>query len=88
MIKNEKIFDKYMTWEKVTLCTKCPYSELFRSTFSRIWTEYIEIGISPYSVQMRENVDQNNFEYGHFFRSVSKIIKTNFNSELIYPKNV
>ena len=38
--KNEKIFDKYMTWEKVTLCTKCPYSELFRSTFSCIWTEY------------------------------------------------
>ena len=26
--------------------------------------------ISLYSVRMRENVDQNNFEYGHFLRSV------------------
>ena len=26
--------------------------------------------ISPYSVRMRENGDQNNFEYGHFSRSV------------------
>ena len=26
--------------------------------------------ISPYSVQMRENADQNNSEYGHFFLSV------------------
>ena len=25
--------------------------------------------ISPYSVRMRENVDQNNSEYGHFLRS-------------------
>ena len=27
--------------------------------------------ISPYSVRMRENTDQTNFEYGHFSRSVS-----------------
>ena len=27
--------------------------------------------ISPYSVQMRENTDQNNSKYGHFSRSVS-----------------
>ena len=26
--------------------------------------------ISPYSVRMRENADQNNSEYGHFLRSV------------------
>ena len=25
--------------------------------------------IFPYSVRMRENADQNNSEYGHFFRS-------------------
>ena len=25
--------------------------------------------ISPYSLQMRENADQNNSEYGHFLRS-------------------
>ena len=49
---------------------KCPYLELFWSVFCRIWTEYGEIqSISPYSVQMRENADQNNSEYGHFLRS-------------------
>ena len=26
--------------------------------------------MSPYSVRMRENADQNNFEYGHILRSV------------------
>ena len=50
---------------------KCPYSELFWSVFYLIRTEYGEIrSISPYSVKMRENVDQNNSEYGHFLRSV------------------
>ena len=28
------------------------------------------IRISPYSVRMQENTDQNNYEYGHFLRSV------------------
>ena len=43
------------------------YSELSRSLFSRIWTEYGEIlVISPHSVRMRENADQNKSEYGHF----------------------
>ena len=38
---------------------KCPYSELFYSTFSRIRTEYGEIqSISSYSALMRENADQ------------------------------
>ena len=51
-------------------CKKCPYSELFWSLFSRIRTEYGEIrSISAYLVQMRENADQNNSEYGHFLRS-------------------
>ena len=46
----------------------------FRSVFSRIRTEYGEIlRISPYSVQMRENADQNNSEYGHFLRNVLQI---------------
>ena len=31
----------------------------------------MRISISPYSVQMRENADQNNSEYGHFSRSDS-----------------
>ena len=43
---------------KKALCEKCPYSELFWSVFSDIWTEYGEI----YSVRMRENTDQNNSE--------------------------
>ena len=55
---------------------KCPYSELFWSTFSRIRTEYGEIlRISPYSVRMQENADQNNSEYEHFLRSGSQSLK-------------
>ena len=55
----------------ISLRRKCPYSELFWSTFSLIWTEYGETrSNSPYSVQMRENTDQNNSEYGHIPRSV------------------
>ena len=38
--------------------------------FSRIRTEYGEIlRISPNSVRMPENADQNNSEYGNFLRS-------------------
>ena len=57
--------------QSITLREKCPYSELFWSAFSHIWTEYGEIlRISPYSARMRENTDQNHSEYGHFLRSV------------------
>ena len=58
----------------VLFCTfilrkKCPCSELFWSVFSGIRTEYREIFlISPFSVRIRENTDQNNSEYGHFSR--------------------
>ena len=53
-----------------TLGEKCPYSELFWSVFSRNRAECGEIrNISPYSVQMRENTDQNNSEYRHFLHS-------------------
>ena len=49
---------------------KCPYTELFWSSFSRIWTDYGVIrSISLYSVRMRENADQYNSEYGHFLHS-------------------
>ena len=62
-----------------TLREKCPYSELFWSVLSRIRTEYGKIlRISPYSVQMQENADQNNSEYGHFLRSVRADKMTNF----------
>ena len=38
--------------------------------FYGILTEYGEtLRISPYSVRMRKNKDQKNFEYGHFSRS-------------------
>ena len=41
--------------------------------FPRIRNEYGEIrNISPYSVQMRENTDQKNSEYGHFLRSTQE----------------
>ena len=56
-----------MTKDDFALREKRPYSELFWSAFSRIQTEYGEIfRISPYSVRMRENADQNNSKYGHF----------------------
>ena len=54
-----------------TLCKKCPYLELFWFAFSGIRTEYGKIlRIFSYSVQMRENADQNNSEYEHLLRSV------------------
>ena len=56
-----------------SLRKKCPYSELLWSVFSRIRSEYGEIqSISTYSVRMQENTDQNNSEYGHFSRIVSR----------------
>ena len=54
-----------------SLCEKYPFTELGWSAFSRIRTEYGDIlRISPYLVQMPENTDQNNSEYGHSLRSV------------------
>ena len=44
-----------------TLREKCPYLELFWSVFFLI---------SDYFVRKRENTDQNNFEHGHFLRSI------------------
>ena len=38
---------------------------LYLSVFSRNPRKY---GPAPYSVRMRKNVDQNNYEYGHFLR--------------------
>ena len=55
---------------------KYPYLELFWSLFSRIWTEHREILCTfPYSVRMRENKDQNIFEYRHFLRCVQQVWK-------------
>ena len=55
---------------KLVHCVKFPYSEFFWSTFFCIRTEYGDLqSKSLYSVQMRENTDQKNSEYGHFLRS-------------------
>ena len=62
----------------LTLRKKCPYSEFFWSAFSRIWTEYRDLPRkSPYSVRMRENTDQKNFECRHFSRSVNHAVSVN-----------
>ena len=53
--------------------THCVKSVLIRSYYGPHFPAFglnTEIrSMSPYSVQMRENVDQNNSEYGHFLRS-------------------
>ena len=60
-----------ITWQ-VTMREKYPCSGLFWFIFFHIWTEYGEIlPISPYSVQLQENTEENNCEYGHFLRSVT-----------------
>ena len=79
-----KIYNNQLSFEELwnyrnyssyyILREKCPYSELFWSVFSPIPTEYEEIlCISPGSVRMRENTDQNNSEYRHFSRSDSSM---------------
>ena len=46
---------------------KCSYSGYFWSAFPRIRTEYKDFQSKlPYSVLMRESVDQKNSKYGHF----------------------
>ena len=71
-----------------TLRKKCAYSELFWSIFSRIRTEYWEILlISPYSVRMQENGDQNNSESGHILRSDRFLLwypNVNFEAALLW----
>ena len=43
----------------MSLCKKCPYSEILWSVFSRIRTEYEDLlRKSPYSVRMREKIDR------------------------------
>ena len=42
------------------------YSVLYFSVYGLNTEKYL---ISPYSVRMLENTDQNNSEYGHFLRS-------------------
>ena len=59
---------------QIALYEKCLYSEFFWSVSSRIRTEYeAMLRISPYSVWMRENLDQENSEYRQFLRSVVQV---------------
>ena len=83
-------------WQRrIPLREKCPYSKFFWSVFSRIRTEYGEIrSISTYFVRMRENTDQNNFEYGHFLRSdffwisIKSILDPNYFLYEIFKKTI
>ena len=51
-------------------CVKSVCIQSYSAVFSRSRTEYEDIqSISPYSVQMREETDQNNSKCGHFLRS-------------------
>ena len=50
---------------------KCPYLEIFWSTFSSIWAKYGDfLCESPHSVLMQDYASQKNPEYGHFLRRV------------------
>ena len=61
---------KWVNTEKNLLLEKGTYSEFFWSVFSRIRAEWGDLqSKSPYSVRMRENTDQKNFEYEPFLRS-------------------
>ena len=62
-------FRKWVKCKKKSLRKKCPYSELFRSAFSRIRTKYGEMwsSILFYSARMRENADQNNSGCGYLY---------------------
>ena len=66
---------------------KCPYSDLLWSVFSHIRTKYGQIlRISPYSIRMRKNTNQNHFKYGRFLRSVGyHILKCCGVSYLSFP---
>ena len=72
----------------ILLRKRCPYLELFWSTFFHIRSEYGEIwSISPYSAQMRENADQNNSEYSHFSCRVYKSSKiSNVKEDFLFCK--
>ena len=62
--------------ESVMLSEKCQYSELFWSVFFRTRTEYGEIwSISPYSVGMQENTEDQVLPQG--FSGFSFFIQTN-----------
>ena len=60
-------------WYNFNHCVKSvhirSYSGPYFPAFGLNMDRYSVLRISPYSVRMRENTDQNNSEYGHFLRS-------------------
>ena len=44
-------------------------------SFSSPYFPVFELNTERYSVQMREKIDQNNSEYGHFLRSVGSTMQ-------------
>ena len=72
LLKREHLQVTTSQYSSPSLRGKLPYSEFFWSVFSRIQIEYGELlRIFSYSVRMRENTDQKNSEYGHFWRSAN-----------------
>ena len=64
-------------FKRSALRKQYPYSQLFWSVFPHFRTEYGEIrSISSYLVRMRENMDQDNSEYGHFLCKVDFTFKS------------
>ena len=64
LLEQLTVFGHYLHYVKsVTLRKKCYFPAFGLNTEG--------LNISPYSVRMRENTDQNNSEYGQFSRSDS-----------------
>ena len=70
----------------VTLRKKCPYSEFSWSVFSYMRTHYGDLLCkSSHSVQIRKKIDQKNFKYEHFLRSVSYVKEvTQWGNHVVY----
>ena len=61
--------------------------EFFWSVFSRIRTENKDLLCkSPYSVQIRENMDQKNSKHGHFLHSEIRVSLTTNSIPLLQQK--
>ena len=61
---NSDLLNQLLTLRKVSV---------FGVILVRIFSVFFHIRISPYSVRMWENADQNNSEYGHFLCKVNTV---------------
>ena len=82
------LFAKRNTNRKHKYCVKSvrvwSYSGPYFPAFGLNTERY---GVSPYSVRMRENTDQNNSEYGHFLHSEKSQKKSNLKGNLKIKRN-